>query len=155
MTAENEPLEGLVVKLSELAWKQQKIEDESRALKSRMRNQLSQEACDNPDPPEFVLPTYSFEFLTIFEPEPEFRSWSGRLLDSERYIICEIFNNGDGVGNYYIWYREEAKWGIEAEAKREFPEIGVGSGEQDSRAKTPPLDAWLARVMSKTENSWE
>lgn len=34
MTAKNEPLKGLVVKLSELAWRQQKIEDESRALKA-------------------------------------------------------------------------------------------------------------------------
>ena len=155
MKGKSESLKGLVSQLSDLARRQQKIEDEAQDLKKLIRDRLSLVAFDNPDPPEFDLPNYTFQFETIFDPEPHSQSWSGRLSDSGRYIICEVYNNGEGGGNFYIWHNEEAKWGIEAEAKREFPEIGLHRSGHSEPTDIPALDAWLFRVISKTENSWE
>ena len=57
--------------------------------------------------------------------------WMAEITDHDDYLVCEIWNNGDGGGNFYIWHDGVSRWGIEAEAVEKHPDA-------DS-----PMDAWI------------
>lgn len=60
--------------------------------------------------------------------------WMAEVLDDEGYLVCEVWNNGDNGGNFYVWHNGTARYGIEAQAIEDYP---------DSDA---PMDDWIANL---------
>jgi hypothetical protein len=80
---------------------------------------------------------------TLLDPN-DTAAWRGNVLDEDRYIVCEVFNNADEGGNFYIWHNGEARWGIEAEA------LAAYAGEDNEAMAIyreagilAPMDAWI------------
>lgn len=96
--------------------------------------------------------TYRFEYEATSLASIEPNAWQGMVLDEEGYIVCDVWNNGLGMGNFYAWHNGEARWGIEEEAMREY------TGDDDAKAALiresdpyAPLDAWVERLMREAK----
>lgn len=97
--------------------------------------------------------SYRFEYENAPDLNPlTTEAWHGNVLDEDGYIVCEVWNNGLGIGNFYAWHNGEARWGIEEEAMREY------TGDDDTMAQHireadpyAPLDAWVERLMREAK----
>jgi hypothetical protein len=90
---------------------------------------------------------YRFEQdYTLHDPS-DTATWRGCVLDDDNYIVCEVWSNGDGGGNFYVWHNGEARWGIEEEAIAKYT---GEDAEQSSIARElgdlAPMDAWIEEL---------
>ena len=98
----------------------------------------------------------SYKFVmdyTLHDPS-DTAVWRGHVLDDEEFIVCEVWNNGDGGGNFYAWHNAEARWSIEDEAIRNF------TGEDEQKMEyyrlvdtDSPMDVWIEELRGKDEET--
>lgn len=96
--------------------------------------------------------SYRFEFDYVFPSLPELADWRGHVLDENGYIVCEVWNNGDGAGNFYVWHNGEARWHIEDEALRAY------TGDDETKMEyyretdmVSPMDNWITELIREEE----
>ena len=78
--------------------------------------------------------------------------WRGNVLDEDNYIVCEVFNNGDQGGNFYIWHNGEARWGIEQEALEAYAgEDNEAMAIYREAGIIAPMDAWIEELRNAQE----
>lgn len=80
----------------------------------------------------------------------ETASWRGEVIDPDGFVVLEVWNNGDGGGNYYVWHDPDARWEIEDQAIRDF------TGEEESKMDyyrsidvESPMDYWIEELRGK------
>lgn len=89
--------------------------------------------------------TYRFETDEFFT---DAESWRGEIVDNETgFVVCEVWNNGDGGDNFYVWQDVDARWEIEDQAIRNY------TGEDDTKGEyyravdvVAPMDAWIEEL---------
>lgn len=145
----------LIVEISRLAASKQMIEHKQVELAAEIHDLLSARRSNVvTDSDSEDLGSFRFEFNYFLEPETIGKDWRGYLLDEEGYIVCEVWNNGDGPGNFYVWHNGEARWAIEAQAVTQFPPASKVEGAGKTEAtELAPMDAWIAKVIGNARGN--
>ncbi len=142
----------LIVEARDLAARKQLIEKRFFELDTEIQELLSARRSQESSNSDYdQLDKYRFEFDYVFPSLPDLADWRGHLLDEESYILCEVWNNGDGGGNFYVWHNGEARWAIESQAVIEFaPASKVEGAGKQSATELAPMDAWIAKVIGNS-----
>lgn len=91
--------------------------------------------------------SYKLVYDYLLSDPTNLASWRAHVLDDEGYIVCEVWNNGDGPGNWYAWHNGEARWAIEEEALRDYTgDDPTKMSELKSAGDTTAMDAWIERL---------
>lgn len=144
-------LNQIIVEARELATRQQLITKRFIQLNAEIQELLSARRSESTNLDSEDLDKYRFEFDYVFPSLPDLADWRGHLLDENHYILCEVWNNGDGGGNWYVWHDGEARWGIESQAVTEFPPASEVTGAGKTAAtQLAPMDAWIAKVIGNS-----
>ena len=148
-------LNQLIVEARDLANRQQQIEKRFFELDTEIQQLLSARRSDeSTNLDSEYLEKYRFEFDYVFPSLPDLADWRGHLLDENHYILCEVWNNGDGGGNWDVWHNGEARWAIEAQAVTEFPPVSkVENSGKAAATELAPMDAWIARVIGNARGN--
>jgi hypothetical protein len=87
----------------------------------------------------------------LFDPS-DTATWRGHVLDDEGFVVCEVWNNGDGGGNWYVWHDAELRWGIEEDAIKAY--AGEDQDKMTIYKETndlAPMDAWIEDLRNAQE----
>lgn len=76
---------------------------------------------------------YRFEDDEVFPVIEADKSWHGELIDDQGYVVAEVWNNGDGGDNFYVWHDVTQAYGIEADAIDRFK-------------TATPMDDWIKEL---------
>ena len=49
--------------------------------------------------------SYRFEYDETLPDYQAQGSWHGEVIDTDGYVVAEVWNNNDDGGNFYLWYR--------------------------------------------------
>jgi hypothetical protein len=86
--------------------------------------------------------SYRFEYDETLPDYQVSDSWHGEVIDSDGYVVAEVWNNDDGGGNFYLWHDATQAYGIEADAIARF-------------ASKAPMDDWINELQNFLDSSKE
>lgn len=91
--------------------------------------------------------TYKLVYDYLLADPSDLASWRAHVLDEDDFIVCEVWNNGYGGGNFYAWHNAEARWFIEEQALRDY------TGDDQTKMAyyretdiAPAMDSWIERL---------
>jgi hypothetical protein len=91
--------------------------------------------------------TYKLVYDYLLHDPTDLANWRAHVLDEEGFIVCEVWNNGYGGGNFYVWHNAEARWAIEDEALRDFTGDDKEKMDYYRHGFTDDaMDAWIERL---------
>ena len=66
--------------------------------------------------------------------------WQVEVTDENSYLVCEVWNTGDGGGNFYAWHDIRLLYQLRDEALERFPDA------------ESPMDALIESMLNAQEN---
>jgi hypothetical protein len=60
--------------------------------------------------------------------------WQAELVDDNNFLVCEVWNNGDDGGNFYVWHEMQTRWGLYDAVKAKYPDA------------EHPMDLWIEEL---------
>ena len=84
--------------------------------------------------------SYRFEYDETLPDYQAQGSWHGEVIDTDGYVVAEVWNNNDDGENFYLWHDATQAYGIEADAIARF-------------ASKAPMDDWINELQNFHDSS--